>query len=81
MRRREMRNKISSQKKAAKKALTRGNDARFCILCEENHRSVLFFPCAHFAVCEDCDAELDECPCEGCGLAIEDRLEDIKFAL
>lgn len=25
-----------------------------CILCRDNERSVLFFPCSHFEVCRDC---------------------------
>eukprot|EP00899_Mesostigma_viride_P021453 jgi/Mesvir1/29309/Mv01568-RA.3 len=46
--------------------------AGVCLSCRDKEAGVLFLPCRHFCVCEDCSVLLEECPL--CQSAVSQRV-------
>ncbi len=44
-----------------------------CVVCMENLRNVVFLPCAHFALCDVCAANVEKCP--SCRCEIDSRIQ------
>lgn len=41
-----------------------------CVLCMQNEREVILFPCSHFLLCLECSSTLPNSKCNSCNLSI-----------
>ena len=62
--------KIKNQKKKIEKQ-EECKTAIDCIICMENERNLVFYPCMHFIVCEDCGNNKIKADCPQCHKIID----------
>ena len=72
---------VKVERAAALVEAAESRDRLECAVCMAAPRSCLYLPCAHLAVCEDCDKHIEQGngPCPICGVSIAKRLHGIRL--
>ena len=69
----KQKNTLKSQEEKKKK-INEVKELNMCIICFENQRSIMFYPCHHLIICEKCfESVKDECYI--CKAKIEDKID------
>jgi hypothetical protein len=45
-----------------KPTATESDDRKICVVCLDKPKCMLFLPCKHLAVCQDCAGRVRDCP-------------------
>ena len=69
----ESNNSLKKENDAIQRKADKAEEARVCMLCFDNPRSVYFAPCGHAVVCEDCADRVGESCCS-CKQPIRERM-------
>lgn len=70
---------VGVRRQAAQEALHEHMEQRLCVVCKDQEKSVLFQPCLHVCVCEDCRQLLRPYRCPMCKEPIQDHQGRVHF--
>lgn len=70
----DLQGKLEEQKKSAAAARLELERTKECVICQENDKCVVLYPCAHFALCERCQ-HVEYCP------MCRKKVEETKMAI
>lgn len=76
---REMMRRLEEEKSLLKNTVSSCRDDKLCVICQDLEKDVLFLPCKHICVCNNCKLKLEPYRCPMCKTDIRSYLQKIHF--